>query len=126
MPTFLLIGLAAGISAGWFGIGGGTIIVPALVFFAGFTMHQAVGTSLAVLLPPVGALAVYNYYKAGNVDLKIAGLVALGLFLGAWLGSFSALKVDEVKMKLAFGLFLALTGLSMSWGAIKVMMEKAS
>jgi uncharacterized membrane protein YfcA len=126
MPTFLLIGLAAGVSAGWFGIGGGTIIVPALVFFAGFNQYQAVGTSLAVLLPPVGALAVYNYYKAGHVDLKIAGLIALGLFLGAWLGSFSALRVGELKLKLAFGIFLAFTGLSMSWSAIKLMMEKGS
>lgn len=126
MLQFLLIGLAAGVSAGWFGIGGGTIIVPALVYFAGYTQFQAVGTSLAVLLPPVGALAVYNYYKAGHVDLKVAGLIALGLVLGAWAGSFSALKVDEVKVKLAFGVFLAFTGVSMGWSALKVLLARAS
>jgi uncharacterized membrane protein YfcA len=126
MHLYLLIGVLAGISAGWFGIGGGTIIVPALVAFASFSQHQAVGTSLAVLLPPVGALAVWNYYKAGHVDLKIAAWIAVGLLLGAWLGSFSALKVSEVKLKLAFGIFLAFTGLSMSWGALKLLMAKGA
>jgi uncharacterized membrane protein YfcA len=126
MLLFLGIGVLAGISAGWFGIGGGTLIVPALVFFAGYTQFQAVGTSLAVLLPPVGALAVWNYYKAGHVDLKVAGLIALGLVLGAWAGSYSALKVDELKVKLAFGLFLAFTGLSMSIGAIRALLAKGA
>jgi len=122
MALFLFIGVLAGISAGWFGIGGGTLIVPALTFFAGYSQYQAVGTSLAVLLPPVGVLAVINYYKGGYVDLKAAGLIALGLLLGAWLGSFSALKVGELRMKLAFGLFLAVTGLSMSISALKAML----
>lgn len=121
MLLFLGIGLAAGLSSGWFGIGGGVIIVPALAFFAGYGQHQAVGTSLAVLLPPVGALAVYNYYKAGHVDLKVAALIAVGLLLGAWAGSWSALKVGELRMKLAFGLFLAFTGVSMAVSALKAL-----
>lgn len=122
MHLFLLIGLAAGISSGWFGIGGGVIIVPALAFFAGYGQHQAVGTSLAVLLPPVGVLAVLNYYKAGHVDLKAAMWIALGLVLGAWLGSFSALKVGELRMKLAFGVFLAFTGVSMGVSALRALL----
>ncbi|HEX8834389.1 MAG TPA: TSUP family transporter, partial [Abditibacteriaceae bacterium] len=72
--TLLGVGLLAGISAGFFGIGGGLIIVPALVYFLGFTQHKATGTSLACLLPPVGIAAVLEYHRKGNVDIKVAAI----------------------------------------------------
>jgi uncharacterized membrane protein YfcA len=116
---FLGIGLFAGLAAGFFGVGGGILIVPALTFLAGFTQERATGTSLAVLLPPVGLLAVMEYYRHGNVDLKAGVLVALGLVLGAWLGSFEAHKVPEVWLKASFGIFLVLVGLWIIVGAYK-------
>ncbi len=76
--AFLAIGLAAGIASGILGVGGGVLIVPALAFWCGFTQEQSVGTSLAVLLPPVGLAAVMEYYRQGNVNLKAALLIALG------------------------------------------------
>ena len=116
---FLGIGLFAGLAAGFFGVGGGILIVPALTFLAGFTQERATGTSLAVQLPPVGLLAVMEYYRHGNVDLKAGVLVALGLVLGAWLGSFEAHKVPEVWLKASFGIFLVLVGLWIIVGAYK-------
>ncbi|MDT8272423.1 MAG: sulfite exporter TauE/SafE family protein [Desulfomonilia bacterium] len=107
---FLLIGIAAGISSGLFGIGGGVIIVPALVFIAGFSQHSAVGTSLAILLPPVGLAAVIEFYRHGHVDIKVGLLVALGLFLGAWLGAFVANKLPQAHLRLYFGLFVIFMG----------------
>ena len=108
---FLVIGLAAGIASGLFGIGGGVLIVPALVFLCGFTQELSVGTSLAVLLPPVGLAAVLNYYRHGNVDLKGALWIALGLFLGAWFGSLLAQKMGDAWLKLAFGVFVTCLGI---------------
>lgn len=116
---FLGIGLAAGLAAGFFGVGGGILIVPALTFLAGFTQERAIGTSLAVLLPPVGLLAVMEYYRHGNVDLKAGILVAGGLILGAWLGSLEARKVPEVWLKVSFGVFLTLVGIWIVLGALK-------
>ncbi len=104
--VFLAIGLVAGVASGLLGIGGGVLIVPALVFLCGFTQEQSVGTSLAVLLPPVGLAAVWEYYRNGNVSLKAAVLIALGMFLGAWLGAQAAQKLGDAGLKLAFGVFL--------------------
>ena len=78
----LLLGLLAGIFSGLIGVGGGVIIVPALVFLFGLSQHQAQGTTLALLVPPIGLLAAWTYYKEGHVDLKIAGLICVGFFLG--------------------------------------------
>jgi uncharacterized membrane protein YfcA len=108
---FLLIGLFAGVASGLFGIGGGILIVPALTFLAGFSQGKATGTSLAVLLPPVGLLAVWEYYRHGNVDLKAGLFVALGLVLGAWLGAMGANKMGDAWLKMAFGLFVTGMGL---------------
>lgn len=110
-PALLLIGLFAGLMAGLFGVGGGLIIVPALIYVAGFSAQKATGTSLAVLLPPVGLAAVIEYYKNGNIDFRAAFLVAIALFLGAWAGAYLANSLDHVKMKLLFGGFVVLVGL---------------
>ncbi|TXH24477.1 MAG: sulfite exporter TauE/SafE family protein [Elusimicrobia bacterium] len=109
--VFVLIGLAAGIVSGFFGVGGGAIIVPALVYFAGFNQHRATGTSLAVLLLPVGLGAVVAYYRHGNVDMKAAGVIAVSLFAAAWASGFLANRVSGAALKLAFGVFMTLMGL---------------
>ena len=106
---FLLTGLTAGVASGLLGVGGGVLIVPALSLLAGFAQERAVGTSLAVLLPPVGLAAVLAYWKTGNVDWKAALLIALGLFIGAWAGALAAHKLGDHWLKLCFGVFL--TGL---------------
>ncbi len=116
---FLGIGLVAGLAAGFFGVGGGILIVPALTFLAGFTQERATGTSLAVLLPPVGLLAVIEYYRHGNVDLRAGVLIALGLVLGAWLGAFEVHHLSEVWLKMSFGIFVTLVGLWIVLGALK-------
>ncbi|MGE5681257.1 MAG: TSUP family transporter, partial [Bacillota bacterium] len=80
---YIILGLAAGVLSGLVGVGGGILIVPSLVLLFGMTQHQAQGTSLAVLIPPVGILAAMTYYKQGFIDLKVAGLICLGFILGA-------------------------------------------
>ena len=87
VAILILIGLSAGMSSGLFGIGGGVLIVPALVYLLDFPMHRAIGTSLAVLLPPIGAAAVYAYYRAGHIDWQAAVILAGTVFIGAWLGA---------------------------------------
>jgi uncharacterized membrane protein YfcA len=109
--VFVLIGLAAGIVSGFFGVGGGAIIVPALVYFAGFDQHRATGTSLAVLLLPVGLGAVFAYYRNGNVDVRAAAVMALSLFAAAWASGFLANRVSGAALKLSFGVFMTLMGL---------------
>jgi len=105
----LLIGLAAGILSGLVGVGGGLIIVPALIFFLGFTQHQAQGTSLGLLLLPVGILAVINYYNKGNVDIRVVAIMSLAFLLGGWLGSKLALRLPEDVVKKIFAVFLFYT-----------------
>jgi uncharacterized protein len=104
---FLLIGFAAGILSGLFGIGGGVVIVPALVLFANFHQKQATGTSLAALLLPVGALGAWVYWKDGNIDLKAAGFIAIGLALGVFFGAKIVQQVDAAVLRRAFAVFLA-------------------
>jgi len=115
----LFIGLAAGGAAGLFGIGGGVIIVPALVYVLGFSLHNAIGTSLAILLPPVGLAAVIEYYRHGNVDLRSAIIVAAGLFLGAWISSYFANRVSSTSLRIAFGAFIIFMGAYMIFGALR-------
>jgi uncharacterized protein len=104
------IGLVAGISSGVFGIGGGVLIVPALVYLMGFSAQRAVGTSLAVLLPPIGAAAVLAYYRAGNIDWRAALILAATVFVGAWLGAQIANDLDELLLRRFFGVFLLVLG----------------
>ncbi len=109
----LCIGLFAGILSGMVGIGGGIIIVPALVFFMGMSQHQAQGTSLTVLLLPVGILAVYYYYNAGYVDIKSALIIALTFVVGGLIGSKIAISIDQNVLKKVFGIFMLILSLKM-------------
>lgn len=122
--TALLIGLAAGMLSGLVGIGGGIIMVPALVFFMHYTQHQAQGTSLAVLTLPVVILAsIYYYYqcqKQGTpIDLKIVGLLATGFIVGAFFGSKVALVINQDTLKKIFAVILFYTAIKMlNWDSI--------
>jgi uncharacterized membrane protein YfcA len=115
----LLIGIVAGVASGLFGIGGGVLIVPGLVFLLGFSQHAAIGTSLAILLPPVGIAAVLEYYRHGNVDLKAAFIVAAALLVGAWGGAILANHIKDSYLRLAFGIFVVGLGLYVVFGALR-------
>jgi uncharacterized membrane protein YfcA len=103
-----IIGLAAGILSGMIGIGGGIIIVPALVLILGFTQQQAQGTSLGLLLLPVGILAVLNYYKQGYIDVKVVAIMSVTFILGGWLGSKLSLSLPQETVKKVFAAVLLL------------------
>jgi uncharacterized membrane protein YfcA len=109
----ITIGLAAGILSGLVGVGGGIIVVPALVFFLSFSQQQAQGTSLGLLLLPVGILAVLNYYKQGHIDIRVVGIMALAFIIGGWLGSKWALSLPEVTVKRIFAIILFYSGIKM-------------
>lgn len=98
----LLIGLAAGIFGGMVGLGGGVIMIPAMVYFLGMTQHAAQGTSLAVMLPPVGLFAVMNYYKAGQMNLKYAMIIAAAFLIGGYFGSKIAMNIPVAMMRKIF------------------------
>ena len=100
------IGLAAGILSGMFGVGGGVIIVPALVYFLAMTQHQAQGTSLALMLLPIGILAVWNYWKTDAVNWKAGLIIALAFVVGGYFGSKISLNLSEVRLKQAFGVLM--------------------
>ena len=106
----LMIGLSAGLLSGVFGIGGGILIVPALMYLLGFSQKLATGTSLAILLPPVGIAAVWEYYRHGNVDLRAALIIALMVLVGSWLGARIATQLDAKILKTLFGVFLVILG----------------
>ncbi|PIU51349.1 permease [Candidatus Desantisbacteria bacterium CG07_land_8_20_14_0_80_39_15] len=114
--SYIIIGLAAGVLSGFFGIGGGVIIIPALVYIFGFTQHQAQGTSLAALLLPIGLFAFLKYYYSGNANLKIGLFIAAGFFLGGLLGAIFAQPVPDVLLKKFFGIFLLIIALRMCIG----------
>ncbi|MFN5478484.1 MAG: sulfite exporter TauE/SafE family protein [Chitinophagaceae bacterium] len=108
-----LIGLAAGFLGGMVGIGGGVLIVPALVLIMGLSQHHAQGTSLAMMLFPVGLFAVINYYKKGYVDFKYAGLLAIGFVLGSYLGSKFSLGLNEVIVKRIFAVVMIILAIKL-------------
>ncbi len=113
----IIIGVGAGILAGLFGIGGGVVIVPALLLVARMTPEKAIGTSLAALLLPVGALGAWEYYRGGQVDVRAALLVALGLFLGAWVGAQLALRLPARDLQRVFAVFLVAVAVHLWWTA---------
>jgi len=119
IALLLIIGLVSGIASGVFGIGGGVLIVPALVYLAGFSQHSATGTSLALLLPPVGLAAVLEYYRHGGVDLRTALIAAMGLFVGAWLGAILANNLKGPYLRLAFGFFVVGLGFYIVIGSLR-------
>lgn len=107
------IGLAAGVFGGMVGLGGGVIMIPAMIYFLGADQHTAQGTSLAVMLPPVGLFAVYNYYKAGSCDLKYAAIIAAAFIIGGYFGSKISLNIPVVTMKKIFAAALILIAVNM-------------
>jgi uncharacterized membrane protein YfcA len=104
--VIMIIGLLAGVLSGLVGVGGGIIIVPALVFLLGFSQHQAQGTSLGLLLLPVGILAVFNYYKQGYIDIKVVLIMSVAFVVGGWLGSKLSLSISEQLLKKVFAIIL--------------------
>lgn len=129
--TALLIGLAAGVLSGLVGVGGGIIMVPALVFFLHYTQHQAQGTSLAVLTLPVVILASLYYYhqcqKLGTpIDLKVVGLLCAGFIFGGYFGGKIALSIDQESLKKIFAIILIYTAFKMlHWDTILIKWVKA-
>ena len=124
MPQWLLfavIGIMGGIAAGLFGVGGGIVIVPALIYWAGFSQHRATGTSLAVLLPPVGLAATFEYYRHGNVDVSAAVMLAGTMFVGAWGGAYLANQMEGPHLRLLFGVFACGLGAYLVYGACQAL-----
>jgi uncharacterized protein len=113
--VLIIIGIAAGMLSGLVGVGGGLIIVPALVYFLAFSQKQAQGTSLAILLLPIGILAVLNYYKDPNVhlDVKVVALITLGFIAGSYFGSKLALSLPDATVKKVFAIFMMLVAIKM-------------
>jgi uncharacterized protein len=113
-PLFLLayiaLGIFAGVLGGVLGIGGGIIIIPILVFVFGLSQHLAQGTTLALLVPPIGILAAITYYKQGFVDVKIAGLIAVGFVIGGFFGAKIATQLPTDILAKIFGITLILVG----------------
>ncbi len=113
---YLLLGLAAGIISGLVGIGGGILIVPALVFLFEFSQQQAQGTTLALLVPPIGILAAWTYYKQGLVDIKVVAIIVVGFIIGSLFGARFAAGISNDLLGKIFGGFLVLIGLKMILG----------
>lgn len=109
----LIIGLAAGTFGGMVGLGGGVIMIPAMVYILGLSQQSAQGTSLAVMLLPVGLMAVLNYYKAGQMNIKYAAIISVAFFVGGYFGSKIALTISPEKMKKIFAVALMLIALNM-------------
>ena len=104
----VLIGLVTGAVSGMLGIGGAIILVPALIFIMGFSQHEAQGTSLAMMLPPIGLLAAYNYFKAGHVNIKFALILAIAFIAGSYFGSKLAISLPHTVLKKIFAVLLLL------------------
>ena len=115
--SLIVIGLLAGMLSGLVGVGGGIIMVPLLILFLGFSQHQAQGTSLTVLVVPVTALAVFNYYKQGYINWKYALVIALFFVIGGYFGSKLAVSIDQKMLKKIFSIVLLLVG-------VKLLLEK--
>lgn len=112
----LSIGMVAGILSGMVGIGGGIILVPALVYFFGFSQHEAQGTVLFMFLFPIGILGVYNYWQAGFVDWKTACIIGAAFLVGSFLGSKISISLDTQTVKRIFGVVVLLISLKMIFG----------
>jgi uncharacterized membrane protein YfcA len=113
---YLLIGFGAGIFGGLLGLGGGVVVVVALVYLLGFSQHLAQGTSLAMLIPPIGILAVWTYYKQGYVDVRVAGFLCLGFILGGLLGAKVAVGLPREILSKVFGVALLVIAVKMILG----------
>jgi uncharacterized membrane protein YfcA len=108
--------MTAGIASGLVGIGGGIILVPALVFLFGLTQHQAQGTTLALMVPPIGIVAAWTYWRQGYVDLRIAGLICIGFLIGSLLGARYSITLSNAILQKTFGVFLLVLSLKLILG----------
>ena len=115
----LLIGVVAGIASGFVGIGGGLIIVPALIYFTGIDQHVAQGTSLAMMLPPIGILAALTYHSEQSVEWTYSACLAITFVIGAWLGSKWSLKLSPTVVRLVFASFMFYTASIMAIKSLK-------
>ena len=113
IAQYIILGLVGGTLAGLLGIGGAIVIVPALVYMFGFEQKMAQGTTLAMLIPPIGLLAVWQYYQSGNVDMKVAGILCIGMFVGGYFGGYIANHVSADLMRKIFGIALLLISIKM-------------
>lgn len=119
--TLIGIGLFAGILSGFVGVGGGIIIVPALVYILGMSQHGAQGTSLFVLLLPVGILAVHNYYKSDQINWKFGLIISLAFVIGGYVGSRFALKISPAVVRIIFGVVMAVVSFKMITSGINTL-----
>lgn len=108
-----LIGAAAGYLSGLMGLGGGIIIIPALMYFLGFSQQTAQGTTLGLMVLPIGALAAIEYYKAGQIDLKAAGIMAITFVAASYFGSKMATSIDPQTLRKVFAVALTLIAFKM-------------
>lgn len=111
----LIIGLAAGALSGVAGVGGGVIVIPALIFALGMSQFEAQGTSLAMMIPPIGIMAAYNYYQEGFINWKYALVLAIFFVIGSYFGSKLALGTSQVMVKKGFAIFIIIIGIKMLW-----------
>jgi len=109
----VITGIAAGILGGLVGVGGGIIIVPSLIYFLSFSQKSAQGTSLGLLLLPVGILGVLQYYKEGHVDFRMVAIIAIGFLAGSYFGSKIALSLPQETVKKIFAILLLVIGFKM-------------
>lgn len=111
--SYIILGVIAGTLSGILGIGGGIVLIPALVFIFGLTQLQAQGTTLALMIPPIGLLAALRYYQSGNVKLGMAGFICLGFFAGGLIGASLVQNLSEPLLRKSFALFLLFVSLRM-------------
>jgi hypothetical protein len=114
--VYIALGLGAGIASGFLGIGGGSILIPVLVYIFGLTQHQAQGTTLALMVPPIGLLAAWRYYIAGNVKLNMAAFICIGFLAGGLIGAILVHKVPAAALRKIFGVSLFLVSIKMILG----------
>lgn len=112
----IILGITAGILSGTLGIGGGLIIIPALMYFLNMSQHGAQGTSLAFMLPPISILAVMQYAKYGHVNWKYAGIISVLFIVGAYFGSLIAVQIPSNILKKVFGVFMIVVAVKMIFG----------
>jgi uncharacterized membrane protein YfcA len=115
----IAIGMLAGILSGFIGVGGGIIIVPGLMYFLGMQQHMAQGTSLVLMLPPIGILAAMNYYKAGEMNISYALIIAAAFIVGGYFGSKLSLKLSPVTVKFFFGIIMLYVSVKLISGSFK-------
>lgn len=113
VAVYIILGLLAGTISGLIGIGGGVVVVPVLIYLFGFSQHEAQGTTLAMLVPPIGLLAAWQYYRGGHVNLSVAALICLGFVFGGLLGARFATAISDTALRRVFGVALLLVSLYM-------------